>query len=1098
MPKTNDIPKAYDPKKIEDAIYKQWESSGLFKPDQKAAGKPFSIAMPPPNATGTLHLGHAVMLAIEDIMTRYARMQQRPALWVPGTDHASIATENKVEKILLNKKKKTKQELGRKKFLQEVESYVVDSQSIIKNQIRKMGASCDWSRERYTLDNGLSRCVQEVFVKMYHDGLIYRGHRIVNWCTRCQSTLADDEVKYKEQYSNFYYLKYGPVTIGTARPETKVLDKIIVVHPDDKRYKKYVGTTLSVPWIDGTVQATFVADKAADMAFGSGAMTITPAHSFVDFELAQKHGFEIKQIIGQNGKLTKNGGKFAGMDVREAREAIVEALRKKGLVEKIDQNYIHNLSVCYRCDTPIEPLVSKQWFVDVDKKIPVKTRFIASQKTDKTSLKEMSVQAVKSGAIEIIPKRFNKTYFHWMENLHDWCISRQIWFGHRIPVWYKKLSKPVKITYFVHGATIDNEKGKASGQYDVKLSELGIQQSHDLKKTLKNKKFDAVFCSDLKRATDSAKIVFGKKITQDRRLREADYGELERAPMKKFKPYKKKSIDEPFPNGESYKDVEKRMQNFLENAAEKYAGKHIAILAHQAPQFALDVLLHGKTWEQAISEDWRERGEWQPGWEYTLDQLMAVSATQPKGAGWEQDPDTLDTWFSSALWTFSTLLDEPKKSDTLNSWIARNRKKGKDLAAFHPTSVMETGYDILFFWVARMILMTTYTLGEVPFKKVYLHGLVRDKKGRKMSKSLGNGIDPLEMIETFGADATRLSLIIGTTPGNDTRLYEEKIAGYRNFINKIWNIARFILMNDIRHPERGAESDDVKDPANHAPASSMRSFAGAQDDELSLADQWMQIRLDNLIAEVTEHYEKFEYSLAGEKIYAFLWHELADWYLEISKQQNHSVAPQILLEAIKLLHPFTPFITEDIFQRLKQSKLIKSNDKFLASSKWPSVKKQNFASPSSQQSKKILSDFQALQSLIAAIRDLRAKHNLPYSEKLDAAISTRAHKDLFQEHELVVEALTKVRIQVLPSKPVEKDTYIRARTAGFDIYLKLGARRKREQETQLNKEKTNLEQYIAVLEKKLANNKFIKNAPPEIVEQEKQKLKNAQQKLKKL
>lgn len=846
----------------------------MFKPDLKVKGKPFSISMPPPNATGTLHLGHAVMLAIEDIMARHARMNGRPTLWVPGTDHASIATENKVEKLLLDEKKKTKQELGREAFLKEVESFVKNSQDTIKNQVRKMGASCDWSHERYTLDEGLSRCVSEVFVNMHHDGLIYRGHRIVNWCTRCQSTLADDEVEYKEQYAKFYYLKYGPITIGTARPETKVLDKIIIVHPKDKRYKKWVGKTLDVPWIDGTVKATFVADKAADMDMGTGAMTITPAHSFVDFDLAQKHGFEIKQIIGPDGKLTENGGAFAGMDVKEARESIVKALQKKGLVEKIDENYVHNLSVCYRCDTPIEPLVSEQWFVDVNKKIPSR----------KKSLKELAIQAVKSGDIKIIPEQFNKTYFQWMENLHDWCISRQIWFGHRIPVWYDK-------------------KNRAK---------------------------------------------------------------------------------------------------------------------------------------------------------------FAVAAFSP-GKNFEQDPDTLDTWFSSALWTFSTLLDAPKKNDTLDSWIARNKKKGADLATFHPTSVMETGYDILFFWVARMILMTTYALGEVPFKTVYLHGLVRDKEGRKMSKSLGNGIDPLDMIKKYGADATRLSLVIGTSAGNDSRLYEEKVAGYRNFINKIWNISRFIIMH----------KSDTKSG------------------EPTLADKWIESRLANLIADVDQHYAKFEFSLAGEKIYNFLWHELADWYVEISKQQSHTVAPRILLDALKLLHPFTPFVTEEIYQLLKKEKLIDAKDEFLAASAWPKAQ-------AKARAPKIEAEFAALQELVAALRDLRTRHNLPYSEKLDAAITTRKYKNLFQEQELIVEWLTKIRIQVLPSRPVEPDQYIRSHAANFDIYLKLGEKRRREQEAHIGDERTKLEQYIAVLEKKLANTQFTQNAPKAVVAGEQEKLADAQARLKKM
>ena len=916
------IPKTYDPQKVEDSLYKQWESSGLFEPDIKSKGKPFSIAMPPPNATGTLHLGHAVMLALEDIMTRYARMNGRPTLWLPGTDHAAIATENKVEKDLLEKSKKTKQQLGREKFLKEVEKFVAQSQDTIKKQVRKMGASCDWSRERYTLDAGLSRCVQEVFVKMYNDGLIYRGHRIVNWCTRCQSTLADDEVEYKEQYGKFYYLKYGPVTIGTARPETKVLDKVIIVHPDDKRYKKYVGKTLDVPWIDGTVKATFVADKATDMNMGSGAMTITPAHSFVDFELAQKYGFEIKQIIGPDGKLTKNGGKFAGLDVREARDAIIAELKKKGLVEKIDENYVHNLSVCYRCDTPVEPLVSEQWFVNVDK--PART-----WKGKKRSLKKIAIDVVKSGDIKILPDRFTKTYFQWMANLHDWCVSRQIWFGHRIPVWY---------------------------------------------------------CSgDDKR---QCKLECKEPIVQ---------------------------ISKP----------------------------------KQCPHCGSKVL--------------------------------------------RQDPDTLDTWFSSALWTFSTLLDKPQPDDTLDSWIKRNKQPGKDLQLFHPTSVMETGYDILFFWVARMILMTTYALGEVPFKTVYLHGLVRDKEGRKMSKSLGNGIDPLDMISDYGADATRLSLVLGTTPGNDTRLYEEKIAGYRNFVNKIWNIARFIL----------TRSESTNEHPNNPNKNSGHSDAIRVIRVATLADQWIQSRLQNLISDVTNHFEKYEFSSAGEKIYDFLWHELADWYVEISKCTDAplgrlSLAPEILLEAIKLLHPFTPFITEEIFQRLKASGLIKSDDEFLASAAWP--KASSVQTPhwgvsrkiSESARKNIEQDFSALQELITTIRDLRAQHNLPYSEKLDAAITTAKYKKLFQSQERVIEQLTKVRIQVLPSKPVNQEEYILGHKADFDIYLKLSRQTMAGQEKRLAKERANLENYVKSLESKLANKNFLKNAPKEVVEKEKLKLKEAQ------
>ncbi|MDP1709796.1 MAG: class I tRNA ligase family protein, partial [Candidatus Komeilibacteria bacterium] len=528
----------------------------------------------------------------------------------------------------------------------------------------------------------------------------------------------------------------------------------------------------------------------------------------------------------------------------------------------------------------------------------------------KMSLKEMAMHVVKSGDIKILPDRFNKTYFHWMENLHDWCISRQIWFGHRIPVWYDK--------------------------------------------------------------NDRAKFVV---------------------------------------------------------------------------------------------------------------------AVKSPGKNYEQDPDTLDTWFSSSLWTFSTLLDKPLANDTLDSWISRNKQKGKDLQMFHPTSVLETAYDILFFWVARMILMTTYIMGEIPFKTVYLHGLVRDKQGRKMSKSLDNGIDPLDMVNQFGADATRLALVIGTAPGGDSRLYEEKIAGYRNFVNKIWNIARFILISNEKKDvilEGGRMPTDrihLKNTGSYRSAS-----ASLQDDKLTLADEWILSRLQNLIHDVTDHFEKYEFSPAGEKIYDFLWHELADWYVEISKSQDHSIAPEILLDAIKLLHPFTPFVTEHIFQLLKQSGLIKSNDKFLAISSWPK------ANPKLRKLD-IESDFAIIQELVATLRDLRSTHNLPYSEKLDAALTTKNYKDLFQEQELVVEQLTKIRIQVLPTKPVNQENFIREHKNDFDIYLKLSRQTIAEQEKRITKERANLEQYVKSLEAKLANKNFIKNAPKEVVGKEKVKLKQTQARL---
>lgn len=518
-----DLPKTYDASLVEDAIYKRWEESGFFNPDNLPGKrkKSFSISMPPPNATGILHNGHALFLTIQDLAVRYQRMLGKRTLWLPGTDHAAIATQTKVEKIL-QEEGKNKYDLGREKFLERVNEFVKGSQDTIRMQIRKMGSSCDWSRERFTLDTGLSEAVREAFVRMYNDGLIYRGERIVNWCPRCESTLADDEVEYKEEKAKFYYFKYGPVIIGTARPETKFLDKTIVVNPKDKRYKDLVGKKFMIDWIDGKIEANVISDSVVDMNFGTGAMTITPAHSFEDFDLAKKHKLPIEKIIDEKGNFTKAGGKFAGRNARDCREEIVDVLKKQGLLEKIDEDYIHNLSICYRCSTPVEPLTKDQWWLDVNKKI---------KSLKGKSLKEASIEAVKKEKIRFIPGRFEKVYFHWVNNLRDWCISRQIWYGHRIPVWYKT---------------------------GIRNQESGTRNHHALS---------------------------------------------------------------PSPTR---------------------------------------------------GEGWGEGGKPE----------MYVGVEPPQGDGWEQDPDTLDTWFSSGLWTFSTL-----------GWPG----KTQDLKNFHPTSFMETGYDIIFF-----------------------------------------------------------------------------------------------------------------------------------------------------------------------------------------------------------------------------------------------------------------------------------------------------------------------------------------------------------------------------------------------------------------
>jgi valyl-tRNA synthetase len=695
--------KPYNPEATEDKIYKLWEESGYFNPDKlperNKKGEPFSIALPPPNVTGTLHMGHAAMLAIEDIMIRYKRMQGFKTLWVPGTDHAAIATQSKVEKEIQKKEGKNRHDLGREEFLKKVDAFAKASHDTIVNQVRKMGASIDWSREAFTLDEKRSLAVRTAFKKMYELGLIYRGNRIVNWDPKGQTTISDDEIVYKEEKTKFYYLKYGPFTIGTARPETKFGDKYVVMHPDDKRYAEYKeGQKIDLEWINVPITATVIKDTSIDMAFGTGVMTITPWHSNVDFEIAERHNLDKEQIIDSFGKLLPIAGEFAGMKITEARAKIVEKLRQKGLVEK-EEDYVHNIATAERTGGLVEPQIMKQWFVAVNKNFH-------TDEWGETTLKKMMLDFVSVGTIKIIPDRFEKVYYNWVENLRDWCISRQIWYGHRVPVWYK--------------------------------------------------------------------------------------------------------------GGEIHVDID-----------------------------------------------------------------------PPKGEGWTQDPDTLDTWFSSGLWPFSSL-GWPEKLDDFD---------------YLPLNVLETGYDILFFWVARMILMTGVLLGYAPFETVYLHGLVRDTQGRKMSKSLDNIIDPLDMIKKYGADATRLSLIIGTGPGNDMKLSEDKVRGYKNFANKIWNITRFVLT--------ATEGKKLDPKFKH----------------FSAADAELIKERDALIADVTTDMENYRFYLAGEKLYHYAWHRFADVILEESKtilggpgSDKKESREQFLLSTLEIilraLHPFAPFVTEEIWAHL--------------------------------------------------------------------------------------------------------------------------------------------------------------------------------------
>ncbi len=685
--------KPYNPAATEARIYEMWERGGWFKPENSRndSGQTFSVVMPPPNVTGSLHLGHAAMVAIEDIMTRYRRMRGDKTLWLPGTDHAAIATQVKVEKILQKEEGKTRHDLGREEFLKRVNDFARQSHDTIVNQIKKLGASADWSREAYTLDETRSLAVRTAFKQMYDAGLVYRGERIVNWDPRLQTTVSDEEIVYQAVAEPLYYLKYGPFIIATARPETKFGDKYAVMHPADARYADYKdGQKIKLEWINGPITATIIKDEAIDMNFGTGAMTITPWHDAVDFDIAERHGLDKEQMIDLKGKILPIAGEFAGLHIKKARAAIVEKLQQKGLVEKIEENYVHNVATSERSGEPIEPQILRQWFVAVDK--PFKKR-----SGEETTLKKLLQDTVRSGEIKIIPERFDATYFNWVDNLHDWCISRQIWFGHRIPVWYK-----------------------------------------------------------------------GEEIY--------------------------------------------------------------------------------------------------------------VGIEAPNGDGWEQDPDTLDTWFSSGLWTFSSL-----------GWPNQT----EDLRNFHPTTVLETGYDIIFFWIARMILMTGFLLETVPFRTVYLHGLVRDEGGKKMSKSLGNIIDPLEMVAKFGADAVRLSLIIGTSPGQDSKISENKIKAYKHFANKIWNASRYVIENCPPETWRLSLQREAKPPS-----------------EL--------VELNELVKEVTADMDSFRYYLAGEKLYHYFWHTFADKIIEAAKKDKsvRVMLPTILITSLKLLHPFMPYITEEIWSLL--------------------------------------------------------------------------------------------------------------------------------------------------------------------------------------
>ena len=867
-----ELPKVYDPKIVEDEIYQMWMDNDCFKAEPDPKKKPFSIVMPPPNVTGQLHMGHAMDCTLQDILIRFKRMQGYSALWLPGTDHAGIATQIKVEEELRKKEGLTRHDLGREKFLERVWDWKRQYGNRIVEQQKKLGASCDWSRARFTMDEGLSKAVRHVFVQMYNKGLIYKGSRIVNWCPHCITALSDAEVEYKDKPGYLWHIKYPIVgeegryiVVATTRPETMLGDSGVAVNPNDARYQDLVGKKCLLPLMNREIP--IVADEYCDMEFGTGCVKMTPAHDPNDFEVGLRHNLEMIRVLDDSGKINELGGKYQGLDRYEARKVIVEDLKQLGLLEKIEEHQ-HNVGTCYRCGNDVEPIVSAQWFVKMGPMI------------------EEAIRVVRDGETRFVPERFTKNYINWMENLHDWCISRQLWWGHQIPVWY---------------------------------------------------------CADCGKMT----------------VAETD-----------------------------------------PTCCEHCGSTHI-----------------------------------------------------------ERDPDVMDTWFSSALWPFSTM-----------GWP----DKTEDLDYFYPTSVLVTGYDIITFWVSRMIFSGCEHTGKVPFSTVFIHGLVRDDKGRKMSKSLGNGIDPLEMAEKYGADALRFNLITGNSPGNDMRFYVEKCEAMRNFANKIWNASRYVMMNMT------IEENKLPDES-----------------QLEIEDKWILSKLNDLIQEVTENLDSYELGVASAKVYDFIWDNYCDWYIELTKarlygenEQSKLVAQQVLVyvldQFLRLLHPFMPFITEEIWQAIPHE------GKFLMTSDWPVYReKLSFRAEEAA--------MESVMNAIRAVRNRRADLNVPPSRKSTLYVVTEK-TDIFNQGAGFITRLAYAsELIVSDQAPAGHEDMVSAVTSDAAVYMPMNELVDVEKElARLAKEIEKAEKNIAGLKGKLSNQNFVSRAPENVVNAEREKLTKAENLLQQL
>ncbi len=1053
----------YEHQKTEEKIYKLWEKSGYFDPDNlpapkssKLKAKSFTIIMPPPNANGSLHLGHAVFVTLQDILIRFWRMRGRKTLWLPGADHAGFETQVVFDKKL-EKEGRNRFAIDRETFFQEIWDFTQKNKKIMEDQLRKLGASCDWSREKFTLDPDIVKIVYKTFEKLYEDGLVYRGLRVINWCPKHKTALSDLEVKYVERKDPLYFIKYGPLTLATVRPETKFGDTALAVNPKDKRYQEYIGREIEAQGLLGPLKFKVISDEAVDPKFGTGVVKVTPAHDPADFEIWQRHRGEIpgpKIVIDEDGRLTGEAGVFKGLKISEARRQIVEEMERLGILEKTENDYIHQVAICYKCGTVLEPLPKSQWFIRMtaaphaqNQKSKIKNQNVGK------SLRDAAVGAVKSGQVKIIPQRFEKVFFHWLKNLRDWNVSRQIVWGIRIPAFYclncsnnnsqqlprmgfdedvvqqvlkgkiktyrlrdhgfkigdkvifensqtkmpfgygiiteveetivekinyrdprhyktyknlrelmaafklRNPDKPVtpktkaylygyefhrfskkeaaklaqqsilinpaiKSRWFIvrHGETDWNKEGKTRG-ITIPLNEEGRRQARQAAAALKNKDIDLIISSDLSRCRETAEII--KQVTDaelvlDKNLRERDFGITEgmlREERDKMYYDELYSYEGKPPGGESFKELEQRVLRAFKEHKKNHQHKNIVIVTHGGPIRMLFKNIKNWSFEETLQNKVVANAEIT---ELILSQPCPVCGNDL----YEQDPDVFDTWFSSGQWPFATLMTSGHQSGS-NSKIKNQKSKipriTNDFREFYPTDMMETGYDILFFWVARMLMLGLYATGEVPFRHVYLHGMVRDKDRQKMSKSKGNVIDPLGVAEIYGADALRFALVAGNSAGNDIVISEEKIRGYRNFATKIWNIGRFILMNK---PSRILQSKIQAGRPERNDVKSEREITRS----LTAADRKNIEQARRIKAEVAKHLEKFEFHLAAEKIYHYVWHAFADKIIENAKPllksgtekeraAAHQTIETIFLECLKMLHPFIPFVTEEIYQK---------------------------------------------------------------------------------------------------------------------------------------------------------------------------------------